>query len=328
MRNRKKWLSLILLSATLLVGCSQTGGEVPEKEKDVTALGEYNEKLVDLTTMRGEAIFTDVALERIYEMRGFGVDVDNQAFYISQTYGSLPSDLMLTKVENVDGVWSGTEWMHAYESGYGSMDVEKGSDGKTYLWLESNGTLEDIGTTISCVEWENEGFLQREYGQTFTFDECKGGYPSPQVDSDNGWLVLRITSEGKDPYYAFYDRNSLLEGKKPVCLYTVTCAAGQKALSGVDDSRGRYGAVTFRGFTVGGGYIYQVHGNSQGRIYIAAFDLKGNLVYCHMIKEYADMTFREPEALAYADGKIYLLLTSGAKGDRLANVITFEKRNR
>ena len=172
--------------------------------------------------------------------------------------------------------------------------------------------------------WENEGYIQREYGQTLQLDETQGSYVNPQVDSDNDWLVVRITHEEKAPYYAFYDKSSILEGEEPKCLYTVSCEAGQKALSGVDDSKGRYGTVSVRGFTVGGGYIYQIHGNAQGRIYITAFDLKGQLVYCHMIKEYSDMAYREPEALAYVDGKLYLLLTSQLHGDYLANVLTFQ----
>lgn len=324
MRNRKKWLSLVLLSVLLLVGCSQPEENVSEENNNASALGEYSEELIDLTDMTAEAVFTDVAMERNNVARGFGVDADNQVFYISQNYDGLPSDLMLNKVECVDGVWTRTEWMHAYESGYGSLDIEKDDDGKTYLWMESNGSLKDIGTSVSCVAWEDEGFIQREYGQTFSFAECEDSYLNPQVDSENDWLVLRITHDEKEPYYAFYDRSSLLEGEEPVCLYTVSCEAGQTALSGVDDSKGRYGTVTLRGFTVGGGYIYQVHGNAQGRIYIAAFDMEGNLVYCHMVKEYADMAFREPEALAYVDGKLYLLLSSQLYGDYLANVITFK----
>lgn len=321
MKRNKKWL-LILTVITLLLTACQT--QTAEKNGVEQGLGSYREKLADLTKMTGKAVFTDVGLQRATVMRGFGVDEENKAFYISQPYRDEPSDLILTKVESIDNTWQGTEWMHVWESGYGGLCFEKGKDGNPYLWMESNGTLEDVGSTISYVEWQNEAFLQTEYGQTFSFDETKYGNPSPQIDEENDWLVLRMTGGDDGTFYAFYDRSSLLNGEDAECIYKVSCASGQKASSGVDDSRGRYGTITCRGFAVGGGYIYQVHGNANGKIYITAFDLKGNLVYCHLVSEYEDLSYREPEGLAYVDGKIYLLLATGSSSDYLASVIVFE----
>lgn len=324
MKKMKILLPVLLMFSLLLSACSsQQDNEVVEVEKGVEALGNYSEELIDLADLKGTAVFTDVALERPSSMRGLGVDAKNGAFYITQSYGSLPSDVMIGKVEAVDGVWQATEWMHTYESGYGYLSIEAGDDGNVNMWIESNGTLEDMGTTISYVGWENEALIQREYGQTFSFDKLDG-YISAQVDVENDWLVIRVSSTDGDPYYAFYDRSSILAGEEAECLYKVSCAAGQKPTDGKDDSKGRYGTITYRGFAVGGGYIYQLHGNSQGKIYVSAFDLEGNLAYCHLIKEYSDMSYREPNALSYVDGKLYMLITSGDSGDRLANVLTFE----
>ena len=316
-------LPVLLMISIVISACTQSETNVSGTENSVKTLGNYEEKLINLPKMKAKAVFTDVALERPSSMRGLGVDAKNNAFYITQSYGSLPSDVMIGKVESVDGVWSATEWMHAYESGYGYLSLETGDDGKPYMWIESNGSLQDMGTTLSYVAWENETMIQREYGQTFSFDELEG-YISAQVDVENDWLVIRVSSTDNEPYYAFYDRSSILAGEEAECLYKVSCAAGQKPTDGKDDSKGRYGSITYRGFAVGGGYIYQVHGNSQGKIYIAAFDLEGNLAYCRLIKEYSDMTYREPNALSYVNGKLYMLITSGENGDRLANVLTFE----
>ncbi len=320
MKKNKIVLPILLVVSSLFVACS------PKEPGNTTAepqvLQSKTEKMVDLTKMTPTAVFQDVALERNTEMRGIGVTEDEQTFYISQAYGKLPSDLMITKVEKKEDSWEKTEWMHASESGYGSLSVENSGDGKTSLWLESNGTLDDMGTTISCVEWQNEGFLQREYGKTISFDDLDG-YFTLQVDAENDWVVLRVISSEGEPRYEFYDRSSLLDEEEPECLYRVTCSGGQKALR-KDDSKGRYGTVTFRGFTVGDGYIYQVHGSAQGRIYIAAFDMEGQLVYCKEMKEYTELTYRQPEALSYVNGKLYMLLTTGEKDDRLATVLTFE----
>lgn len=324
MRNKIRILSIFLLATLLLVACSPNKGVNEEANVGTDMVPAIKkEAMIDLSKMTAKAVFMDVALERNNAMRGFGVDSKNQEFYISQTYYNLPSDLMINKVELQDEAWVATEWMHAYESGYGGLSVEKDANGNIGLWMESNGTLEDIGTTISYVNWENEGFIQREYGQTFRFDSSEGSYLSPQIDKENDWLVLRVTDKNGSRY-DFYDKSSLLDGEEPKCIYSVTCKAGQKATAGKDDSKGRYGTVTLRGFTVGGGYIYQLHGNAQGKIFVAVFDLEGNLAYCHMVKEYGDLAYRAPEALAYEDGKLYLLLTTGESGDRLASVLAFE----
>lgn len=324
MKKIRILLPVFLAFSLFFAACSKPEDKVQEKEnkQGIESLGTYSKKLIDLPKMKGTAIFTDVPLERSVSMRGLSVDADKQAFYITQSNGTLPSDTMITKVESKDGAWQKTERMHAYESGYGYLSMENGKDGQRYMWIESNGTLMDVGTTISYVKWENDIMLQREYGQTFRFDELEGSL-SAQVDEENDWLVIRVFDADKGAYYAFYDRSSLLSGEEPKCLYKVTCEAGQKIARGKDDSKGRYGNITYRGFAVGGGYIYQLHGNAQGRIYVAAFDLEGTLVYCHEVKELPDLTYREPNALCYTNGQMYLLITSGENEDRLASVMTF-----
>ncbi|MCD8046261.1 MAG: Ig-like domain-containing protein [Clostridiales bacterium] len=282
------------------------------------------EELIDLSGMTANAVFTDVDVERSTTMRGLAVDADSMTFYISQSAGTLPSDMMISKVESVDGVYDNTEFMHAYESGYGGIALEQGAGGEAYLWLESNGTLDDIGTTVSRTAWEDGVLIQREYGDTISFAELDG-YVSPQIDLENDWLVVRAMGADGSYCYYFYDRSSVLAGEEAIYLHSVTCAADQTPIAGNDDSNGRYGMVTFRGFTVGGGYIYQVQGNSQGKIYVSVFNMEGELMYVHIVTEYEDMIFREPEAVSYADGKLYLLLTSGESGDYLANVLVFEE---
>lgn len=325
MKKMKIWLPVMLICTLFISACTKPAEENvdPVVQPGIEALGNYSENLIDLTKLTGEAVFTDVEVEKVTAMRGMGVDDVNQEFYVAQSNGTLPSDMMITKVALKDGVWKETERMHAYESGYGYICFETGSDGKPYLWMESNGSNLDLGTTLSYVQWQDDTLIQREYGQTFEFSELDGSL-SAQVDLENDWLVVRVSNSKTGAYYAFYDRSALLAGEKAECLYTVSCEAGQKATGGKDDSKGRYGTITFRGFAVGGGYIYQLHGNAQGRIYVAAFDLEGTLIYCHEVKELSELTYREPDALSLVNGKLYLLLTSGEDEDRLASVMTFK----
>ena len=80
MKRNKKWL-LILTVITLLLTACQT--QTAEKDGVEQGLGSYREELADLTKMTGKTVFTDVGLQRTTVMRGFGVDEENKAFYIS-----------------------------------------------------------------------------------------------------------------------------------------------------------------------------------------------------------------------------------------------------
>ena len=283
-------------------------------------LVDLTDDCVDLAQQEMKEVALDITLERYTVPRDMDVDMENNAMYFVQTYGTTPSDLLFTKVELVDGTWTRTEWMHLYESGYGLLSLDKDEKGNVYLWSNSNGNLSDEGETVSRVAWEDEGFYQQEYGLTMDF----GVKPEEiAVDEENDLVVLQTTG---DMYkmYTYYDRESLLAGEEPIPLYTVTLKTNQSAAAGVDQSNGTYGMYKNQDFTVSGRYIYQLVGQAEKHVFIAVYDIDGTLQYCRLISEYTDLDFREPESLTYDDGKIYVVFASGTSGNRWSNVFVFE----
>lgn len=279
--------------------------------------------MVDISKQKAKVIFSDVLLEEPGAITSLAVDIAENAFYLAQPYAStsyevLPSDIVVSKVsKNEKNAWATTDWMRFYESGTGTIAIEK--DGiDTYLLLESNGTYYGSGSNLSCVKWNSEGFEQEEYGTIYNFSEVSGS-ASPAVDSWNGLIAIYDNSKKT---YMFYDRESLQSGEEAVCLHEVVCENGQQPVAGVDESQGFYNA-TIRDFAVADGYIYQISGSSS--IYVSVFDLNGTLQYCYRVPDYAeDMEVRMPGGIACEAGKVYIAVGSNDSSYFLGNVWMFE----
>lgn len=279
--------------------------------------------MVDITKQKAKVIFSDVLLEEPEAITSLAVDISENAYYLAQPYATtsyeiLPSDIVVSKVaKNEEGTWATTDWMRFYESGTGTIAIEK--DGiDTYLLLESNGTYYGSGNTLSSVKWESEGFGQEEYGTIYNFSEVSGS-ASPAVDS---WNDMVVVYDNVKKSYLFYDRNSLQSGEDAVYLHEAVCANGQQPVAGVDDSQGFYNA-TIRDFAVADGYIYQICGSSS--MYVSVFDLNGTLQYCYRVPDYAeDMEVRMPGGIACEAGKVYIAVGSHNSSYYLGNVWMFE----
>ena len=279
--------------------------------------------MVDITKQKAKVIFSDVLLEEPGEITSLAVDIVANAYYLAQPYAStsyeiLPSDIVVSKVSrNEKNAWATTDWMRFYESGTGTIAIEK--DGiDTYLLLESNGTYYGSGNTLSKVKWESEGFGQEEYGTTYGFSEVSGS-ASPTVDTWNNMVVIYDNAKKS---YLFYDRESLQSGEEAVYLHEAVCENGQEAVAGLDESQGFYNA-TIRDFAVADGYIYQICGSSS--IYVSVFDLNGTLQYCYRVPDYAeDMEVRMPGGIACEAGKVYIAVGSQNSSYYLGNVWMFE----
>lgn len=278
--------------------------------------------MVDITTQKANVVFSDVLLEEPEAITSLAVDIAGNAYYLAQPYATsayeiLPSDIVVSKVaKNENNTWATTEWMRFYESGTGTIAIEK--DGiDTYLLLESNGTYYGSGNTLSSVKWENEGFGQEEYGTVYNFSEVSGS-ASPTVDTWNNMVVIY---DNVKKSYLFYDREALQSGEDAVYLHEAVCENGQQPVAGVDESQGFYNA-TIRDFAVADGYIYQICGSSS--IYVSVFDLEGTLQYCYRVPDYADMEVRMPGGIACEGGKVYIAVGSGNSGYYFGNVWRFE----
>lgn len=278
--------------------------------------------MVDVSKQKAKVIFSDVLLEEPEAITSLAVDIANNAYYLAQPYATksyelLPSDVVVSKVtKNDKSVWETSDWMRFYESGTGTIAIEK--DGiDTYLLLESNGSYYGSGTTLSSVAWEKEGFAQEEYGETFKFEDVKGS-ASPAVDTLNDVVVIYDNAKKS---YLFYDRESLQNGENAVYLHEAVCENGQEPVAGVDDSQGFYNA-TIRDFAVADGYIYQICGSSS--IYVSVFDLEGTLQYCYRVPDYDDMEVRMPGGIACEGGKVYIAVGSGNSSYYFGNVWMFE----
>lgn len=279
--------------------------------------------MVDITKQKAKVVFSDVLLEEPGAITSLAVDIAENAYYLAQPYAStsyevLPSDVVVSKVsKNKDNAWATTDWMRFYESGTGTIAIEKeGID--TYLLLESNGSYYGSGNTLSRVKWESEKFEQEEYGTIYNFSEVSGS-ASPKIDSWNGMVAIYDNAKKS---YMFYDRESLQSGEEAVCLHEVKCENGQQPVAGVDESQGFYNA-TIRDFAVADGYIYQICGSSS--IYVSVFDLNGTLQYCYRVPDYVeDMEVRMPGGIACEAGKVYIAVGSNNSSYFLGNVWMFE----
>lgn len=285
-----------------------------------------NANMVDVTKMKAEIVFSDIMLHAQTEITGMAYDSVSNAFYFSQSYGPsvyepLFSDIIVSEVkktESGDGAWGLGSYMNFYESGEGHLGLEN-KDGKTYLWLESNGSYLGSGTTVSHVEWEDEAFCQETYGDTFSLDGVQDTL-QPTLDAKND-LVMVYDNDTKE--YLIYDRSDLLEGKNPAYLHKVKCAKGQEAVAGADDSQNHYN-ISICGFALSDGYIYQLSGRSS--IYVSVFDLEGKLQYCHKLTDYTDMDTRIPAGIVVEDGIAYIGIQSGSESFYFANVWKYESK--
>ena len=283
-------------------------------------------EMLDVSKMQPSVMFSDVQLFHPMEIVGFGADTTNNVFYFSQMYGNsayrnLVADSMVTKVEQVDGVWQRTEYMHLYNHGNGYLGLEiEGKD--TYLLTESNGALSTGGSTISRVKWENEKMCDEEFGDTYTLTELTG-YFRPQTDVGNDILAV-YAFNGRDSYYAIYDRDGFLSGEQPQYLRTVNCKRGQTPVIGEDASAGAYNS-SILGFIIRDGYIYQLSGSAT--IYLSVFDMDGTLQYCHQIEPIEGLSNAKAASLSFgADGCLYLAVNTNENANLYyANVWKLEE---
>lgn len=268
--------------------------------------------IVDITSKRADVLFSDMMLNSQTRIAGMGVDMANNTFYFSQSYGAsvyMPenSDLIVTKVELQKNAWTRGGFMRFYESGEGHLDVE---DGK--VWIESGGSYLGLGKTISCVDWKDGGFVQESYGQTYDVGNLDGTQLA--VDAENN-MVAVYDSENKQ--YLIYDKSALKEEETNVYLHAVVCTKDQTPVLGADDSQKHYN-TSIRGFALADGYIYQISGGNN--MYVSVFDLNGTLQYCERIEDFTDMETRIPAAIAVENGNVYLAIQSGTENCYFANV--------
>ena len=268
--------------------------------------------IVDISSKKAKAVISEMMLNSQREIEGMAVDTTNKTMYFSQIYGtqiydSLYSDYIVSKVELQKDTWTRGGFMRFYESGEGHLDVE---DGK--IWMESNGEY-GVGTTISCVEWKDDGFVQGSFGQTYNIGETSG--TKLAVDSENNMIAVYDVANKQ---YLIYDRSTLVEGEENQYIHAVSCAFDQKPALGIDDSQNYYNAA-IQGFALADGYIYQIVGSSNA-MYVSVFDLSGQLQYCSEIEIKTDLEACTPAAIAVEDGEVYVCLQSGTSTCYYANV--------
>lgn len=283
-------------------------------------------EMLDVGKLKPSVVFADVQLFHPMDIVGFGVDTSTNSFYFSQMYGnsayrSLVADSMLTKVEQVDGIWQRTEYMHLFNHGNGYLGLEtEGSD--VYLLTESNGVLSTGGSTISRVKWEDKKLCDEEFGETYALPELTG-YFRPQTDVANDVLAV-YAFNGRESYYAVYDRDAFLSGEQSQYLRLVNCAKGQTPAIGEDASNGSYNS-SIRGFVIKDGYIYQLSGSAT--MYLSVFDMDGKLQYCQQIETIESASNAKAASLAFgADGSLYLAVNTSENANLYyANVWKLEE---
>ena len=273
----------------------------------VDSIGE----LTDISSKNPSLLFNQMELYEKVEVAGMAVDATDNAIYFSQNYGvkghtPLNADLIVTKVGLIDNTWTKGSYMRFYLSGEGHFDVKDGT-----VWMESSGS--GYGKTISCVQWEDEGFVQDAFGKTYDIGELNGTRLT--VDSKNN-MVAVYDSEHKQ--YLIYDSSVLTEDASNPYIHAVVCASNQEPVRGVDDSRGNYNA-SVAGFALADGYIYQF-GGSKTQMFVSVFDLSGQLQYCEKLEIETDIEDCTPVAIAVENGEVYVCMQSGDSSCYYANV--------
>lgn len=278
-------------------------------------------EIIDIAKLEQRTLFSDLYLSSKTEVVSMAISPDLDTVYLSQGYGvdafrPADADVLVNKLTCKEDVWTVDSWMRFFESGTGYLGLTT-ENGEDRLWMESGGSVYGTGIAVSRFAWENEGCYRTTYGDT-TIALQDVAMPGVTVETETGLLLVRNQSTGD---YAIYNSADLLSGKPAVALRHITCASKQTPAMGEDPSQGRYNA-SLRAFALYDGYIYQLSGNKS--IYLSVFNLDGELQYCHRLEEQPDMTLRKPAAMTILDGKIYIVIQSGAAAHIQANLWVYE----
>ena len=278
-------------------------------------------EIIDIAKLEQRTLFSDLYLSSKTEVVSMAISPDLDTVYLSQGYGvdafrPADADVLVNKLTCKEDVWTVDSWMRFFESGTGYLGLTT-ENGEDRLWMESGGSVYGTGIAVSRFAWEKEGCYRTTYGDaTIALQDV--AMPGVTVETETGLLLVRNQSTGD---YAIYNSADLLSGKPAVALRHITCASKQTPAMGEDPSQGRYNA-SLRAFALHDGYIYQLSGNKS--IYLSVFNLDGELQYCHRLEEQPDMTLRKPAAMTILDGKIYIVIQSGAAAHIQANLWVYE----
>lgn len=278
-------------------------------------------EIIDIAKLEQRTLFSDLYLNSRTEVVSMAISPDLDTVYLSQGYGvdafrPADADVLVNKLTCKEDVWTVDSWMRFFESGTGYLGLTT-ENGEDRLWMESGGSVYGTGIAISRFAWEKEGCYRTTYGDaTIALQDVT--MPGVTVETETGLLLVRNQSTGD---YAIYNSADLLSGKPAVALRHITCASKQTPAMGEDPSQGRYNA-SLRAFALHDGYIYQLSGNKS--IYLSVFNLDGELQYCHRLEEQPDMPLRKPAAMTILDGKIYIVIQSGAAAHIQANLWVYE----
>ena len=276
--------------------------------------------MIDIRHAAPTPVVSEKYLLHVTVLNDLVVDEQGEIYYVMKN-DSVPCDVTVHHFGqdgNVD------EWMTFIGFGTAfSFSMDRGSDGRMYLWLGSNGNVASETQTISRIPWEPGKSYTNQGGQTWYFGQTAGAvYAS--VDQENGLVCVR-TATNAGYAFTYYDYEDMVAGGTPTALHTVSLtqltASLGKDINPDGLSVGEYG---FHGFAVKGRYIYQFFGTAKAAMMLAVYDLEGNPQYVHKITEFGDMVFREADGLHIAGGKLYIGVTSGESGDRRGNVFRFD----
>ena len=277
-----------------------------------------DEALIDIRQSELEPLIREQYLAHVTVLRDFIVD-DGEIYYI-QRKDSVPGDLTIQHLDqdgNVD------QWMSLIGFGGGvSISMDRGKDGRRYIWVESNGTPASEGQTLSRIPWESGTSYVRQGGQTWNFRQEEGAAYAA-VDQENELVCIRTNSKAGYTF-TYYNYADMIAGSAPVPLYQIELNMLTSTLpKDVNPSGASVGEYAFRGFAIQGQYIYQYFGTANGAILVAVYDMEGNAQYVHKVTQYGDLVFREPDGICIADGKMYIGITSGESADRRANIFRY-----
>ena len=277
-------------------------------------------------------------------MQGFDL-TESGSIYYSQV-GSDGATLNICRAAG-PGLNAQSDCMILKYFGHGTQIVaEEASDGKTYIWLNSNASVDKSGEygdnwSVSRVEFVPGATSDAGYaGETFFLN--KDGQYDQQVSIDFGARRLLIGSRRSGVrYFWIFDLDEALALPLNDCR-----VLGSFSVPAGSDKENDVYSYSHQGHEVAGNYVYFYEGNAvetgadsfESKAYVTVFNYSGKIVVPRTeVAAIADKAglaaagltttgYAEGESLKVRGGKLYLGVAcrDGSSSNRRANILVYD----
>lgn len=238
-------------------------------------------------------------------MQGFDITASGDMYYSQINAGTAKSTYI--SVASGPGEQASQKYMDCQYFGHGTQIVaEEASDGKTYIWLNSNGTMDANGEygnnlSVSRVEFKPNVSYQSQAGRTFFLNKNNEYDQQVAIDFEKRRLLIGSRKDTRCFWVFDLDEVLALPEKEMTIKTNIEGVVTEKTVKGCDlnDCRvlGHFNlpaginqstdvySYSHQGHAIYGDYIYFYEGNAitlgtdnfTCKAYVTIFDYSGNI---------------------------------------------------